>query len=140
MLLPYKTFSTLHGFSTRGDIIPKVIDEIPLIAVAATQAEGTTTVRDAKELRIKETDRIAAVAENLKRMGAQIDVFDDGFSISGPQQLHGAVIDSYGDHRIAMSFAVAGLMAEGKTVIEGAECAEISYPGFFETLKKVTRD
>ncbi|MBN2029897.1 3-phosphoshikimate 1-carboxyvinyltransferase [bacterium] len=132
--------SKLYGVSIEGILIPKVIDEIPLIAIAATQAKGKTMVRDAKELRVKETDRITSVATNLKKMGVKIDVFDDGFALTGPQKLHGTVIDSYGDHRIAMSFAIAGLIAEGKTTIQNAECAEISYPGFFETLEKMIDD
>lgn len=132
--------ATLCGVSMDGSLIPKIIDEIPLIAIAATQAKGKTMVRDAKELRVKETDRITAVAANLRKMGVKIEVFDDGFALTGPQKLHGAVIDSYGDHRIAMSFAIAGLMAEGETTIQNAECAEISYPGFFNTLKKIIHD
>ena len=131
---------TLHGTVIDGDLIPKVIDEIPLIAIAATQAQGATIVRDAKELRIKETDRIAAIAHNLKIMGVKIDVFEDGFAIIGPQKLNGSIIDSYGDHRIAMSFAIAGLIAQGRTTIQGSECVEISYPGFFKVLEKVTHD
>ncbi len=130
----------LHGTVIDGDLIPRIIDEIPLIAIAATQAQGTTLVRDAKELRVKETDRIAAVAHNLKTMGAKIEVFEDGFAIIGPQKLTGSIIDSYGDHRIAMSFAIAGLIAHGRTTIQGAECVEISYPGFFKILEKVTHD
>jgi 3-phosphoshikimate 1-carboxyvinyltransferase len=132
--------STLRGTEISGGMIPKLIDEIPVLAVAATQAEGMTVVRDAKELRVKETDRIAAVAANLSAMGVRVDVFEDGFSVEGPQKLKGADIDSMDDHRIAMAFAVAGLVAEGKTRILKTECADISYPGFFDLLESVEHD
>jgi len=127
----------LSGTEIAGDLIPKVIDEIPILAIAATQAKGKTVVRDAKELRVKESDRITAVAQNLNAMGVKIEVFEDGFAIEGPQKLRGAVIESFHDHRIAMAFAIAGLIAEGKTVIRNAECAEISYPGFYEMIKGI---
>lgn len=122
-----------------GDIIPNVIDEIPVLAVAATQARGETVIRDASELRTKETDRISATVENLRRMGARVGEMPDGIIIEGGHQLHGTRIDSFGDHRIAMAFAVAGLVAEGETIIEGAEWADISFPGFFETLARLRR-
>lgn len=127
----------LHGTEIAGDMIPRVIDEIPVLAVAATQARGKTVVRNAKELRVKETDRIAAVAKNLAEMGVRIKTFEDGFAVEGPQKLKGAVVNGMDDHRIAMAFAVAGLVAEGETVVEGAECADISYPGFFDLLKEI---
>jgi 3-phosphoshikimate 1-carboxyvinyltransferase len=130
----------LKSTVVQGSLVPMIIDEIPLLAVAGTQAEGKTIIKDAKELRFKETDRIAAVVHNLRSMGVQIDEQEDGFIVSGPQKLRGAVVDSFGDHRIAMSFAVAGLIAEGETTIKGAESAEISYPGFFETLRRLTHD
>jgi 3-phosphoshikimate 1-carboxyvinyltransferase len=129
--------SSLVSTEISGALIPKVIDEIPILAVAATQAKGKTVVRDAKELRVKETDRIAALARNLAAMDIQVEVFEDGFAIQGPQKPKGAVIDSMDDHRIAMAFAVAGLIADGETVIEGTECADISFPGFFDLLKEV---
>lgn len=122
-----------------GDVIPNVIDELPILAVAATQARGETVIRDASELRTKETDRINATVENLRRMGARVGEMPDGLIIEGGHQLHGARIDSFGDHRIAMAFAVAGLVAEGETVIEGAEWADISFPGFFEALARLRR-
>lgn len=129
--------SPLSGIEIAGDLIPKVIDEIPILAIAATQAKGKTVVRDAKELRVKETDRITAVAKNLNAMGVKIEVFEDGFAIEGPQKLKAAVIESFHDHRIAMAFAIAGLVAKGKTRIRNAECAEISYPGFYEIIKGI---
>jgi 3-phosphoshikimate 1-carboxyvinyltransferase len=114
-----------------------MVDELPVLAVLATQANGRTVIRDAQELRVKETDRIAAVAENLKHMGAQIEAQPDGWIVHGPQKLRGARLESYGDHRLVMAFSVAGLIAEGETVIEGAEWAAISYPNFFEDLDRV---
>jgi 3-phosphoshikimate 1-carboxyvinyltransferase len=129
--------SGLHGTEIGGDMIPKIIDEIPVLAIAAAAARGKTVVRDAAELRVKESDRIAAVARNLSAMGVRVEVFDDGFAIEGPQKLRGATVDSMNDHRIAMAFAVAGLIAEGKTTITRTECADISFPGFFDLLKAV---
>lgn len=121
-----------------GRDIAGVIDEIPILAIFGTQVSGGIEIRDAAELRVKESDRIASVVENLKRMGAAVTEFDDGFKVE-QSQLKGAVIDSFGDHRIAMAFAVAGLFATGETEIIGAECADISFPGFFELLASVVR-
>lgn len=120
----------------RGDRVAQLIDEIPIIAIVGTQLEGGLEVRDAGELRVKETDRIAAVVENLRRMGADVEEFDDGFRV-GRSRLRGARVDSFGDHRIAMAFAIAGLLAEGETEIEGAECVDVSFPGFFDVLQNV---
>ena len=125
----------LNGIDISGGIVANVIDELPILAVAAALAEGTTVIRDAGELRVKETDRIAAVAKNLRAMGADIEEFDDGLSIRGGKTLHGACIESYGDHRIAMAFAIAGLFAGGETVIENADCIAVSYPGFEKDLE-----
>jgi len=119
-----------------GAVIANLIDEIPVLAIAGTRLAGGLEIRDAGELRIKESDRIAAVAENLRRMNADVEELEDGLRI-GPSELSGAVIDSYGDHRIAMAFAVAGLFAKGETEILGAECAAVSYPDFFNTLARV---
>ena len=127
---------TLKGIEIGGDIIPNIIDELPIIAVAAALAQGTTVIRDAGELRVKETDRIFAVADNLRRMGVEVEEQYDGMTIRGAETLHGATIDSFGDHRIAMAFAIAGLFAEGETVIEGVECVDTSYPGFEKELKR----
>lgn len=124
----------LRATTIAGDEIPRLIDELPILAIAATQAQGVTTVRDAAELRVKESDRIAALAGELRKMGAQIDEFADGFAIQGPVALHGAVVEAQRDHRLAMALAVAGLLAEGETVINGAECIDDSYPDFERTL------
>jgi len=124
----------LTATTIEGDIIPRLIDEIPIIAVAATQAHGTTTIRDAGELRVKESDRIAALAQELRKMGADIEELDDGMIINGPTPLKGARVQSHGDHRIAMSLAIAGLIADGETVVEESECIAISYPEFERTL------
>jgi len=124
----------LRGVEVGGELVPRMIDEFPILAVAATQAEGETVVRDAAELRIKESDRIAAIVAELRKMGAQIEERPDGFVVEGPTSLRGAHVDSHGDHRLAMSLIVAGLLAEGETVVEGTECIEDSFPGFEETL------
>ncbi len=129
----------LRATEVHGAEIPNVIDEIPAIAVAAALAQGTTLIRDAKELRVKETDRIAAVATNLRAMGVTVEEFPDGMAITGGTPLKGARMKSFGDHRIAMAFAVAGLFAKGETVIEGIECIPTSYPTFFETFKKIQK-
>ena len=119
-----------------GEIIPRIIDEIPILAVAATQAEGVTEIRGAKELRIKESDRIKTTASELRKLGAKIEELDDGLKITGPTQLKGTTVQSYGDHRIAMAMAIAGLIAEGETFIEDTECIETSFPGFSDILKR----
>ena len=131
--IPART-SALAAVRVGGEEIPRLIDEIPLLAVLATQAEGTTEVREAAELRVKESDRIAVVAEGLRAMGAAVNELDDGMVIEGPARLRGATIDARHDHRIAMSFAVAGLVAEGETVITGAECIATSFPGYAPAL------
>lgn len=131
--------SRLHGTEIRGAEIPNVIDEIPIIAVAAALASGRTVIRDAAELRVKETDRIAAVATNLRAMGVEVEEFPDGMAITGGKPLKGAKVKSFGDHRIAMAFAVAGLFASGETVIENTACVATSYPGFAETLRKIQK-
>jgi 3-phosphoshikimate 1-carboxyvinyltransferase len=123
--------------SIGGDTIPTIVDEIPILAVLSTQMDGGLSIRDAGELRVKESDRLRAVAENLQRMGAEVEEFEDGLSVPGPQQLRGAEIDTYGDHRIAMAFAIAGLMATGTTEIRSSEAVEVSFPGFFELLDQV---
>ena len=118
-----------------GALIPGLIDEIPILAVAATQVPGEVVIRDAGELRKKETDRIKAVVSNLRRMGAKVGEMPDGMVIEGGRPLKGARVDSFGDHRIAMAFAVAGLVAEGETTITGAEWADVSFPGFYQVLE-----
>lgn len=125
----------LKGTVIEGGIIPTLIDELPMIAAMACLAEGTTVIRDAAELKVKESNRIAVMAENLTAMGADVTETDDGMIIRGGRPLHGAVIDSKKDHRIAMTFAVTALAAEGETEILGADCVNISYPGFYRDLK-----
>ena len=127
--------SSLHATTTEGELIPTLIDELPVIAVLAAFAEGTTVIKDAAELKVKESDRIAVMTENLKRMGADVEPTDDGMIIHGGRPLHGATINPYLDHRIAMSFAVAALAADGKTEIQDADCVKISYPGFYTDLE-----
>ena len=122
--------SSLRAVTIDEEIVPSLHDELPLIAVLATQADGETVVRGARELRVKETDRITALVDGLRRLGAEVDELDDGFVVRGPCVLSGTTVDSYGDHRIAMSLAVAGLVAKGDTRVDGFDCAEISWPGF----------
>lgn len=126
--------SSLHGITIGGDLIPTLIDELPVIAVMAAAAKGTTVIKDAAELKVKESDRIAVVTENLAAMGCDVTATEDGMIINGKKPLHGAVIDPHLDHRIAMSFAVAALIADGETEIKDADCVKISYPAFYEDL------
>jgi 3-phosphoshikimate 1-carboxyvinyltransferase len=121
----------------RGRMIAGLIDELPILAVAGTQIEGGLEIRDASELRVKETDRVRAVCENLRAMGAQVEEYEDGLFVHGRTRLKGARVRSYGDHRIAMAFAVAALIADGDTEIEGAECVSVSFPEFFQLLESV---
>ena len=129
--------SSLHGCEISGDIIPTLIDELPVIAVMASAATGTTIIKDAAELKVKESDRIVTVTENLKAMGADVTATDDGMIIVGGKELQGTTIKTYKDHRIAMAFAVAGLIANGKTDFDDEKCCVISYPNFFETLNRL---
>ena len=129
--------SALVGTTVRPGEIPNLIDEIPVIAVAAAMAQGRTVIRNAAELRVKETDRIATVVENLRAMGVEVSEFEDGMEIDGGRPLKAASLDSFGDHRIAMAFAIAGLFAEGETVIRNIECIDTSYPGFARDLEKI---
>lgn len=131
--------TALHGCVVEGDIIPKLIDEIPIIAIMAAFADGTTIIKDAQELKVKESNRIDVMSTNLKLMGADIEPTEDGMIIKGGSSLHGATIDSKLDHRIAMSFAIAGGLAEGETDITGAECVNISYPDFYTTLNRLVQ-
>jgi 3-phosphoshikimate 1-carboxyvinyltransferase len=124
----------LRGTVIEGEEISNVIDEIPVLAVAAALAQGRTIIRDAKELRVKETDRLAAIATNLQAMGVEVVELDDGLEIYGGAPLIGTRVKSYGDHRIAMAFAIAGMFAEGPTVVEDTDCIATSYPGFEEQL------
>ena len=132
--------AALHGVSIDGALIPNLIDEIPVLAVAAACAEGRTEIRDAAELRVKETDRIDAMVKNLRALGAEVEEFEDGLVITGGKPLTGTTVDSFDDHRIAMAMGVAALVASGKTTIADADVARVSYPGFWETLDRLTSD
>lgn len=129
--------SRLKAATFSGDLIPRMIDEIPVLAVAALFAEGTTTITDAAELRVKECDRIAVMASQLSRLGARIDEHPDGLAIYGGTPLSGAIVDSYNDHRVAMSLAIAALRTQGALQIQRAEAAAVSYPGFAATLARL---
>ena len=126
-------------FVIEGSLVPRLIDEIPVLAVLATQLSGETIVRDARELRVKETDRIGVIAAGLRSMGANIEPTDDGFIIQGPTPLRGTTIDASGDHRVGMAFAIAGLIADGETVIENADSIKTSYPNFEEHLHSIVK-
>jgi 3-phosphoshikimate 1-carboxyvinyltransferase len=138
--------ATLHAATTRGlkpwpwseRLSAELIDELPVLAVAATQLAGRTVIAGAAELRVKESDRVAAMTAGLRAMGAAIEERPDGWAIDGPTRLRGAAVDSFGDHRVAMALAVAGLLAEGETEVAGAECVAISYPGFWDDLGSVS--
>ena len=145
---PYGTINVRGGISSVANeaartltrsMIPSLIDELPLLAVIGSQISGGIRIRDAAELRLKESDRLAATAQNLRAMGAEVEEFEDGLYVFGPARLRGARIDSHGDHRIAMAFSIAALIAEGETEIEGSECVAISFPEFFELLHSVIR-
>ncbi|MFZ2486742.1 MAG: 3-phosphoshikimate 1-carboxyvinyltransferase [Anaerolineae bacterium] len=129
--------STLHGAQIGGDLIVRAIDELPVLAVVATQAHGRTVVRDASELRVKETDRIATVATELRKLGVMVEEHSDGFAIEGPVELRSAPVWSHGDHRLAMALAIAGLAAAGPVLVEEAECVSDSFPGFERVLRQV---
>ena len=128
------TGASLKGTVIQGKEVPQLIDELPVLAVAGALASGTTIIRHAAELRVKETDRIAAIAHNLRIMGAQVIEMNDGLEIHGPAPLRGSRVASFGDHRVAMAFAVAGLFADGETIIQDADCIRGSYPGFENAL------
>jgi len=131
--------SLLKAVTVAADQVPSLIDELPILMVAATQAQGQTRICGAGELRVKETDRISAIVSNLTQMGAAIKDEGDDVIISGPTKLKGATVESYNDHRIAMCMAIAGLIARGRTCIKDADCVNISFPGFFERLTRLTR-
>ena len=130
--------SSLTATEIAGDLIPRLIDEIPVLSLAACFARGTTVIRDAQELRVKESDRIKSTVAGLRGMGGQVDETDDGMVIKGPGLLTGASGRSYGDHRLAMTLGVAGLLAAGETVVRGAEAASVSYPTFWKDLESLT--
>jgi len=126
--------SELRGTQVGGEQVVRMIDEFPVLAVAATQAQGETIVRDAAELRVKETDRIATTVQELRRLGAEIEARPDGFVVQGPTRLAGTTVHSHGDHRLAMALAVAGLVAGGETTVRDVDCIGDSFPGFEGTL------
>ncbi|MHA6259646.1 3-phosphoshikimate 1-carboxyvinyltransferase [Sporosarcina sp. CAU 1771] len=134
------THSHLKGTTIGGDLIPRLIDELPVIALMATQAEGTTIIKDAEELRVKETDRLAAVTSELKKLGANIEATEDGMIIHGPTPLTGGTMDSYGDHRLGMMPAIAALVSSEAIYIKDPACINISYPNFFEDLESLVGD
>jgi 3-phosphoshikimate 1-carboxyvinyltransferase len=129
--------SPLQGVTVEGEAVMRAIDEMPILAVVATQASGTTLVRNAEELRVKETDRIATVVAELRKLGSQIDARPDGFLIEGPTPLRGTVVDSHGDHRLAMALCIAGLVADGETTVMDTDCIADSFPGFERLLVKL---
>ncbi len=127
----------LKNLTLSGDIIPNIIDEIPILAIAGTMAQGEFKVRDALDLRNKESDRIKAIVKNLRKMGIDVEEYEDGFSFEGGRRLKGALIETFNDHRIAMAFSIAGLIAEGETIIDNPDCVKISFPNFYEILKNI---
>lgn len=129
--------SSLSGTTIEGDLIPTLIDELPILAIMAAYADGTTVIKDAAELKVKESNRIETITTNLSAMGAEVTATDDGMIIHGGRPLHSAVIDPHSDHRIAMSFAVAALCAQGGAQLKDAECVTISYPEFYQDLQKL---
>jgi 3-phosphoshikimate 1-carboxyvinyltransferase len=132
--------AALRGTTLLAEEIPNLIDEIPVIAVAAALATGETHIRGARELRVKETDRITTTVENLRKMGVDVEEFEDGMLIRGGNPLQGAAIESHGDHRIAMAFCIAGLFAKGETVVSGTDCINTSYPGFSHHLNAIQHE
>lgn len=131
------TGKPLRGTEIKPEEVPNLIDELPILAVAGSLAQGRTIIRNAKELRVKESDRIATVCENLRAMGVEVDEFEDGMEIKGGKPLKGAELESFGDHRIAMAFTIAGLFAQGETVINDTDCVNTSYPGFARHLLSI---
>jgi 3-phosphoshikimate 1-carboxyvinyltransferase len=131
--------SELQGVNIDGELIPRLIDEIPVIALAACVAKGTTLIKDAAELRVKETDRISNTVSELCKLGATVEELPDGIAVHGGAKLHGGECSSYGDHRLAMALGIAGLIAGGKTVIYNSEVVEISYPNFWQDIDRIKK-
>lgn len=131
--------SNLMGTTIDSDLIPRLIDEIPIIAVMATQAEGETIIKDAKELKVKESNRIKAMVDNLKKMGADIEELDDGMVIKGKCKLKGEYINTFNDHRIAMAFSIASLISDGEVKLDNKECIDVSFPGYFNLLNTLLK-
>lgn len=133
-------FSDLKNITIPLAIVPNIIDEIPILALVATQASGKLILRNAAELRVKESDRIKTIVNNMKNLGVGVEEFEDGFSISGPQKINGGPIITQGDHRIAMTFAIAKLVANGPVVIDNPQCVSVSFPEFYETLNAIQKN
>lgn len=133
------TSSVLHNITIDERIVPNIIDEIPILAIIASQSEGKFEIRNAKELRFKESDRIKTIVDNLKNIGVTAQEFDDGFILNGPQKITGGSVATRGDHRIAMAFTIAGLLSENTINIDNPECASVSFPGFYKTLKSIIK-
>ena len=131
--------SKLKATSINSDIVPRLIDEIPIIALCATQAEGKTIISGAQELKVKESNRLFSTATQLKKLGADITETKDGFIINGPTKLKGCIVDSFNDHRISMMLSIAGLIADGETEILNSNCVNISFSNFYEVLKSVCK-
>ncbi|WP_330362399.1 hypothetical protein [[Clostridium] dakarense] len=129
----------LQSTTIDKNIIPRLIDEIPVIAVLASQAEGSTIIKDAKELKVKESNRIKATVDNLKKMGCDIEELEDGMIIKGKCSLKGAEIETFKDHRIAMAFSIANLISDGEVKLDNKECMDISFPGYFNLLKNLCK-
>jgi 3-phosphoshikimate 1-carboxyvinyltransferase len=130
-------FSELHAVKAGGSLVVRAIDEFPVWAVVASQAAGTSVLRDARELRVKEVDRISVLAEELRRLGTSIIEQEDGFQVQGPVRLRGGEVDSHGDHRLGMALAIAGLVAKEPVIIQDAGCIADSFPGFVETMRRL---
>jgi 3-phosphoshikimate 1-carboxyvinyltransferase len=128
----------LRGVEIGGELIPRAIDELPLLALAACYAEGETVIRDAGELRLKESDRIKTTADGLRRLGATVDETEDGMRIQGPQRLTGARVNSYGDHRLAVMLGIAGAVAQNETIVRNSSSVAVSYPRFWEDLRQIS--
>jgi 3-phosphoshikimate 1-carboxyvinyltransferase len=131
--------SRLRGAVIAGDLVPRAIDELPLLALAGCLAEGETVIRDARELRVKESDRVRTTAEGLRRLGAEVEERPDGLRVRGPQQLRGAAVSSHGDHRLAMMLAIAGYVSTGETRVRNFSAVAVSYPMFWRDLESITR-
>ena len=130
---------TLHNIEVPAELVPNIIDEIPILAIMAVRSQGTLILHHARELRFKESDRIKAIVDNLQRLGVQTEEFEDGFKIVGPQKFKAGKIQTFGDHRIAMSFAIANLLAEEAIELDDPSCVSVSFPDFFDMLKKVVK-
>ena len=131
--------SALRGTTIKGDVIPRMIDEFPILCIAAALAEGETVIDEAQELRVKESDRIAAMTHELERLGVNVEARPAGIRIVGPQSIDGGTCSSHGDHRVAMALAVAGLVSRKAVIIEDVDCVATSFPGFFDQLERVRR-